>query len=127
MRRKGEARLTLRPGEPGTKRLVDEYGERLIAVRYRYDEEALRRYTTVEIIVDERPWLKDPIVPDPDRQVGVRVGAGETNVQRDLRAAGGRWDSQSRLWWAPLHVVLRLGYEERIVRWTSKAQISSIG
>jgi hypothetical protein len=31
----------------------DRYGDQLICVRYRYDEERCKRFTTVEIIVEE--------------------------------------------------------------------------
>jgi hypothetical protein len=51
-----QTRLSLRPGQKGTKKLVAEYGDRLVAVRYRYDIERRRRYKTVELIVDEMPW-----------------------------------------------------------------------
>jgi len=32
-----ETRLSLAPGQNGTKKLVATYGERLVCVRYRYD------------------------------------------------------------------------------------------
>lgn len=48
--------LTLRPGAAGTKKLLAEYGDRLFAVRYRYDAVWGRRLKTVEIIVDEGDW-----------------------------------------------------------------------
>lgn len=51
-----QTRLSLRPGQKGTKKLVVEYGDRLVAVRYRYDVERRKRYKTVELIVDETPW-----------------------------------------------------------------------
>lgn len=44
------ARSTLRPGQPGTRKLVQEYGERLLRVRYRYDALKRKRYTTAEIL-----------------------------------------------------------------------------
>lgn len=34
-----ETRLRLNPGQNGTKKLVKEYGEKLVCVRYRYDAE----------------------------------------------------------------------------------------
>ncbi len=37
----------------GTKKLLAQYGKRLVCVRYRYDEERRERYKTVELIVDE--------------------------------------------------------------------------
>ena len=38
-----ETRLTLRPGMPGTKKLQARFGERLVCVRYLYDEQNRRR------------------------------------------------------------------------------------
>jgi hypothetical protein len=42
-----QARKTLRPGQDGTKSLLDKYGEQLLCVRYRYDDERYLRHTTV--------------------------------------------------------------------------------
>jgi hypothetical protein len=47
---------TVAPPQPGTVRLLAEYGPRLLLVRYRYDAKKKRRYKTVEIIVDEWKW-----------------------------------------------------------------------
>jgi hypothetical protein len=58
--RKLKARLTLRPGQRGTRRLMAEYGDRLVCVRYRYDLQRQKRVKTVEIIVDETDWKPDP-------------------------------------------------------------------
>jgi len=49
-------RLSLRPGERGTKKLLAEYGDPLVCVRYRYDERNARRFKTVELVVEEAPW-----------------------------------------------------------------------
>lgn len=49
-------RLVRRPGQPGTRAYAEQYGDRLVCVRYRYDEAARRRYKTVEIIVEEAEW-----------------------------------------------------------------------
>jgi hypothetical protein len=51
-----ETRLKLCPGQNGTKKLVKQYGEKLVCVRYRYDAARKKRYKTVELIVDEAPW-----------------------------------------------------------------------
>ena len=53
MTKKMKTRLSLKPGQKGTKKLVDEYGENLICVRYRYDEKRKIRLKTVELIVEE--------------------------------------------------------------------------
>ena len=49
-------KLTLKPGQRGTKKLLKKYGNRLVCVRYRYDEEKKLRYKTVELIVDVTEW-----------------------------------------------------------------------
>lgn len=55
---------TLKPGAPGTRKLTQRYGDRLVAVRYRYDKPSQRRYTTVELIEDSQPWYDTTAVPD---------------------------------------------------------------
>ena len=54
------SRLTLKPGQRGTKKLCAEYGERLLYVRYRYDEERRKRFKIVELFVDEVDWEPQP-------------------------------------------------------------------
>ena len=103
----------LRPGQRGTKKLVAEYGSRLLCVRYRYDAERGRRYKTVELIVDESDW-------EPRRRGGevvrIRVGAFERDWQRKVRAAGGRWNPAARVWELRYDKVLEIGAEGRIVK-----------
>jgi hypothetical protein len=48
-----QTRLKLNPGQRGTKKLVANYGDRLVCVRYRYDEQTKRRYKTVELIEEK--------------------------------------------------------------------------
>lgn len=48
-------RLIRQPGQPGTKRLVEQYGAKLVCVRYRYDEPSGKRYKTAELIVAAAP------------------------------------------------------------------------
>ena len=55
-----ETRLTLRPGQNGTKKLLERYGERLVRVRYLYDVKTGRRLKTVELIVEAVPWRPRP-------------------------------------------------------------------
>jgi hypothetical protein len=49
-------RLHLKPGQRGTKRLSEKYGDQLVCVRYRYDDATKKRYKTVELIVDVAEW-----------------------------------------------------------------------
>lgn len=66
LRRTMSSRVTLPPGRNGTKKLLRQYGDRLLRVRYRYDSETRRRLTTVELIVDEVPW--EPSSPESPQQ-----------------------------------------------------------
>ena len=59
-----KTRLVLKPGDKGTKKVVREFGERLICVRYRYDEEGRRRLKTAEVILEDVPW--EPTRPPED-------------------------------------------------------------
>ena len=54
---KAEVRTTLAPGQNGTKRLLRQYGDQLVCVRYRYDKLRGKRLKTVELIIDEQDWV----------------------------------------------------------------------
>lgn len=96
----------LRPGQPGTKRLLAEYGERLFCVRYRYDAERHVCLTTAEIVVAERPWKQPPI--PPRTILGIRIPWGDFSLRQRLRAHGGRWDPARTLWYLEWQAVQRL-------------------
>jgi serine kinase of HPr protein (carbohydrate metabolism regulator) len=48
--------LNLKPGQKGTKKLMEIYGKSLLYVRYRYDEEQGVRLKTVGLIIEKKPW-----------------------------------------------------------------------
>ncbi|MGH8454211.1 MAG: hypothetical protein ACRES4_04545 [Nevskiales bacterium] len=111
-----KTRLTLRPGQNGTRKLQDKYGDRLLAVRYRYDPVRRVRIKSVEIIEEELPWSPPlPTGRDPDELVLVRIGYAETNLRQQAKAAGGIWKPESKLWRLPLSIAYALGLESRIV------------
>jgi hypothetical protein len=89
--------LNLKPGQKGTKRLVEEYGKSLLYVRYRYGEERGVRLKTVEIIVEGKPWIPAQRMKD-DQIVSVRVGYTEKGLRDILKAVGGRWNPEKQLW-----------------------------
>ena len=107
-------RLTLKPGQRGTKQLVEEYGDRLVCVRYRYDSERRKRYKTVELIVDEAEWL-DQTAPVDALMVGVLVAREETELRAQVKAEGGRWNPERQVWELRYDRVKRLGLEGRLV------------
>lgn len=96
----------LRPGQPGTKRLLAEYGERLFCVRYRYDAERCVCLTTAEVVVAERPWKQPPI--PPRTVLGIRIPWGDFSLRQRLRAHGGRWDPARTLWYLEWQAVQKL-------------------
>lgn len=101
-------RLTLRPGQRGTKRLTRRFGDRLVAVRYRYDAERRRRLKTVEWIVDESSWE-----PPASALVAVRVRLDEPVLPGRVKEAGGRWDPRRKVWERPYGAVRALALEEK--------------
>lgn len=45
---------TIKPGKAGSRKFQRRYGDDLIAVRYRDDNDTQKRYTTIELVVDTR-------------------------------------------------------------------------
>lgn len=99
----------LKPGDPGTKRLHERYGDRLLCVRYRIDPDSGRRFTTVELVVEERTG-------PPAKEVWVRIGYDETDLRHRIKNAGGVWDGSRKLWRISGQAAKTLGLQKRIVR-----------
>jgi hypothetical protein len=104
--------LTLRPGQRGTKALMDEYGERLIYVRYRYDAKARQRHKTVEIIIDSAEWTP-PHAPDEIVSLAIDWREGVTIAQ--IRLVGGRRGTAPDQWLLRYDLAVALGLADRIV------------
>jgi len=108
-------RLTLKPGQAGTKQSVEEYGDRLVCVRYRYDAAKRKRYKTVELIVAEQDWdAPGPVRAETDT-VAIRIAREESDLQREVKAAGGRWNTEMKMWELSYGAVVELGLQGRIV------------
>jgi len=110
----------LKPGQKGTKKWSDLYGDRLVSVRYRYDLEKERRYTTVELIAEEGDWK--PSVSDSvmngrngDDRLGIRVAGYEMAIRAQVKEAGGIWRPRQKLWELSYNKIMKLGLEERII------------
>jgi hypothetical protein len=106
-------RLKLKPGQPGTKRLYRQYGDRLLCVRYRYDEKSQKRYTTVELIVEQVPWHPEMI--KPDAIVRFVIGYDEVDLRQKVKDAGGKWSKTTKTWKIPYKTARKLGLKKRIV------------
>lgn len=85
----------LKPGQKGTKRLVEKYGDALFCVRYRLDKARGIRLKTVEIIVEQK---EAGHLHKDDELVPVAVAYTENGLRERLKAAGGRWSPQEKLW-----------------------------
>ncbi|RCK78431.1 MAG: hypothetical protein OZSIB_1351 [Candidatus Ozemobacter sibiricus] len=104
-----KTRATLPPGARGTKKLLRKYGNRLLCVRYRYDDRARKRYTTVELIEEEAFWAP------PTALVWFRIGPDEVDLQAKARRGGAVWHRDRRLWLMPYRLARALNMPSRIV------------
>lgn len=111
-----ETRLTRRPGQAGTKKYVQRYGERLVCVRYLYDADAGRRHKTIELIVETVPW--EPRIRAARRRdegmVAVRIAFSESDLRERAKRLGAIWRPQHRLWEMRWLDAKRLGIVDRV-------------
>lgn len=106
----------LAPDQEGTQWLRKRFGSALVCVRYRRDEVAGRRYTTVELLVDEGPIEpRRPANPD----VLVFALNDEVELRRALIEHGGIWLPSRRAWKIPRRIATRLRLQHRIIPQTS--------
>jgi hypothetical protein len=91
----------LKPGQKGTKALVEKYGDSLLCVRYRKDAGRKVRVKTVEIIVEEKEYMSGSLPYRDEDIVQVMVAFSEKTLRSELKAVGGKWDSEERIWHIP--------------------------
>jgi hypothetical protein len=104
-------RSILKPGQRGTKRLVEQYGESLLCVRYRYDEASRKRLKTIELVIEESDW--SPKIAS-ESIVGVQVAFREADLQQKVRQAGGKWNPARRVWELRYDRAIALGLKDRL-------------
>ena len=111
-----EIRLTRRPGQPGTRKLLQRFGERLVCVRYRYDEQNHCRHKTVELIVETVPWRANVrrARRRDEEMVTVRIAYAEAELRQRAKRLGAIWRSQQRLWEMRWLDAKRLGISDRV-------------
>jgi hypothetical protein len=108
-------RLTLHPDQDGAKQLREQYGDRLVCVRYRYDETKKQRWKTVELIIEKSVWEPPQSKWPADTLVALQVGAQEREVRQQVKAAGGKWNPRQLVWELTYEQVQTLGITDRIV------------
>jgi hypothetical protein len=84
---------TMRPGAPGTGKFVRDWGERLVAVRYRYSDSPPTRFTTIEVVVGAASWKVSA-----NRQVLVEVKSWEPELREKVKEAGAKWLPKAMRW-----------------------------
>ncbi len=118
---KMQTKLTLTPGQKGTKKLLQQYGDQLVCIRYRYNSELKKRFKTVELIIEEAPWLPENgngVVKKSskyNRPVFLRVGIREIELRERIKSAGARWDNIEKLWVLSYRKAVEFGLESRII------------
>jgi len=111
-------RLKLKPGQKGTKALLEKYGDALVCVRYRYDEASRTRIKTVELIVERKeltPSRKKQQKIGDETVVPVRIEYGEKHLGKMARSAGGRWEPDVRLWFVQFGKIKGTELEHHII------------
>ena len=123
-----ETRLTLRPGKDGTKKLLQRFGKRLVAVRYLYDAAAGRRYKTVELIIESQPWSPLPrrLRRTPDAIVAVRIGFHETDLRDRAKRLGAIWRPAHKIWELSWDAVRKLGIADRVAGTRDQQAVEAI-
>lgn len=107
--------LILKPGQKGTKKLLQQYGKQLVYVRYRYDDKRKKRLKTIELIVEEKEWESGKNQLVENEIVCVQINLMEKELQHKVKTAGGVWNRNKKVWELPYRQVLELNLEERIV------------
>lgn len=104
----------LAPDQPGAKKLAQRYGDALVCVRYRQDLQRGRRYTTVELLVEEGPMLVKPPRPQT-KMVQVRIHLNETDLRMAACALGAQWDPLTGAWQMSQRAASRLRLLDRVI------------
>lgn len=100
-----------------------------MCVRYRYDAETGRRYTTVELIVSSGAWLPKPRLPRrrDDEIVAVRIAYQEADLRERAKRLGAVWRPVQKVWELCWLDAKRLGIADRVVDFKPVADVPNRG
>ena len=118
-----EVKATLLPGQNGTKQLLQQYDKQLVCVRYRYDKAQQKRVKTIELVIEQTPWVtssKPGIrIQRPKRirvsDVLVHIHYNELDLRTKVKNAGGLWLKDKKAWMLKHEQVKALGLNDRII------------
>lgn len=100
---------------PGTKKLVEKYGEDLICVRYRYDRKRKIKIKTVELVEEKTPWVSNVNKTPMNKIVQIKVDYDEIHLRKAVKSVGGRWNKKKKVWEVAYKDVKNLGLVDRMV------------
>lgn len=107
-----EITKTIQPGEMGSKQLFQQYGDRLVCVRYRIDRNLRRRYKTVELIIEEKPVMSSRL----QAMVWLKVSFDETELRQQIKYAGAKWVAEEKAWEMTYETAKRLKLTNRVIK-----------
>ncbi len=100
----------------GAKKLLRQYGDRLVCMRYRYDEQRQLRMKTIELVVEEEAWTPTRAQFQKEDIVAIRLTPSEVGFHRQVKQCGGRWDPQCGVWELQYRHAVALRLADRIVQ-----------
>ena len=106
---------TIFPGQAGSKKWQKLYGDKLLCVRYKYDEQNKKRITTIELIADEQDWQPSSSFIPKNKIVQLRINYGEVDLARKVKSMGGKWNKIKKVWELSYGYAQTLGLAKRIV------------
>ena len=106
---------TVQPRHRGAKKFLAQYGDRLVCVRYRSDEQRRKRFKTVELIVEEWPWTPPPPRRTEESVVLVKVVFSERVLRQQVKEAGGVWNLDKQAWELRYDRAITLGLGKQII------------
>lgn len=109
-----KTRLILKPGQRGTKRLMEKYGDALICVRFRYDAASRQRLKTVELVVERKAWTPPAPRYPLDSLVPLRIEAADLRNRAMAKAAGGKWNPDAQFWFVRYGDIVGTSLEKHI-------------
>ena len=79
-----KTRLTLKPGQDGTKQELEKYGGALVCIRFRYDVKSGKRLKTVELIVEATDWKPPHSQYASEDIVSLRISASDIMTTKTI-------------------------------------------
>lgn len=111
---------TFKPNKPGAKRFYKQYKEQLVAVRYRQHQNTI--YTTIELVIEQRPAYSTPehylnhkiLNVNDDDYLPIKVSFDETELRYAIKSNGGKWQTEDKVWALPYGLIKVMGLSNRV-------------